>query len=287
MGKGEFGLNLRDSLLALTISFVACYTVQDFLSDKHRNMVLQEANDRIERLEKNLEETKHLMSRQRDEQKEEISGLQTDIAVMQSSLNLKIRNELHSVINESAERTKKEALAGFSNAAEKTTDHVYGNPEARFSIYEYLDFDCPYCSQFSRTAKALVDKSNGKVNVVLRHFPLPMHGQDAKLKAVFTECIAEKEGTTAFLYAATALFSGVSTDSIIERLNLNADDITQCMGSEQGITGLLQGLAEGEKLQIDSTPTVFILDKQQNKRIQLPGTPSEAEITSVISRIAD
>jgi protein-disulfide isomerase len=57
------------------------------------------------------------------------------------------------------------------------------------------------------------------------------------------------------------------------------------MSSENALTGLLQGLAEGEKLQVDSTPTVFILDTKQNKRLRVPGTPSEGDIANIIAGI--
>src|SRR5574344_1782043 len=71
----------------------------------------------------------------------------------------------------------------FANSSKvENLGYVYGAPNAIFSIYDLSDFSCPYCASFFAEAKKLVDSSKGTINLVFRHFPLEMHGVEAKQK---------------------------------------------------------------------------------------------------------
>ena len=271
-------MKINTPLWILFVGAFTCYAIHNHIRQHDTGMQLASALERTEALEKEVDATHR--------QIEEIRALvDAQNSALHENVRSSVREELDSIMTDSVRKNKEKALAAFSNASDVNGEHVYGNPHARFSIYEYLDFECPYCAQFSATAKKVADDSQGNINVVLRHYPLPMHGQEAKLKALFVECIAHHGGNKSFWYAVHALFSGKNTDSIVQTLNLNSQDIASCMGTEQAITGILQGLAEGEKLQIDSTPTVFILDNKQNKKLKIPGTPTEGDIANIISGI--
>ena len=232
-------MKINTPLWILFVGAFTCYAIHNHMRQHDTGMQLASALERTEALEKEVDATHR--------QIEEIRALvDAQNSALHENVRSSVREELDSIMTDSVRKNKEKALAAFSNASDVKGEHVYGNPHARFSIYEYLDFECPYCAQFSATAKKVADDSNGHVNVILRHYPLPMHGQEAKLKALFAECV---------------------------------------MSSENALTGLLQGLAEGEKLQVDSTPTVFILDTKQNKRLRVPGTPSEGDIANIIAGI--
>lgn len=266
-------MKINATLCVLFAGAFIGYAIHNHIQLRNTNIQLATALERTSALEEEINNNRR-----------EIEEIKIVVNEQKTSIRASIRDELDSIMIDSAKKMKEKALAEFENAYD-SDEHVYGNPQARFSLYEYLDFECPYCAQFSATAKKVADDSQGNINVVLRHYPLPMHGQEAKLKALFVECIAHHGGNKSFWYAVHALFSGKNTDSIVQTLNLNSQDIASCMGTEQAITGVLQGLAEGEKLQIDSTPTVFILDNKQNKKLKIPGTPTEGDIANIISGI--
>jgi protein-disulfide isomerase len=52
---------------------------------------------------------------------------------------------------------------------------VRGNPAAPVTIVEFTDFQCPYCSNGARTVSALMAKYEGKIKLVVKHYPLPFH----------------------------------------------------------------------------------------------------------------
>lgn len=66
---------------------------------------------------------------------------------------------------------------------------VRGNPAAPITLIEYTDFQCPYCAEGARTVSAAMARYEGKVNLVVRHYPLPFHPA-AMPAALYFEAIA-------------------------------------------------------------------------------------------------
>jgi cyclophilin family peptidyl-prolyl cis-trans isomerase/protein-disulfide isomerase len=54
-------------------------------------------------------------------------------------------------------------------------DWSRGNPEAKYTIIEYSDFQCPYCAALSPVLQQLMMQNPDDVRLVFRHFPLPSH----------------------------------------------------------------------------------------------------------------
>lgn len=50
--------------------------------------------------------------------------------------------------------------------------HAYGSPDARVTVVEFGDLECPHCRAAAPVLRALVDESAGDVRLVWRHFPL-------------------------------------------------------------------------------------------------------------------
>src|SRR3977135_2326108 len=51
-------------------------------------------------------------------------------------------------------------------------DHALGASHAPVTIVEYGDFECPNCKQAAPAVKLLLERFEGKVRLVFRHFPL-------------------------------------------------------------------------------------------------------------------
>jgi protein-disulfide isomerase len=78
------------------------------------------------------------------------------------------------------------------------TDYVKGDKNARFTLIEYSDIDCPYCKRFHPTAQQLVDEYNGQVSWVYRQFPLDQLHPNARVKAQGARCAGKLGGAEAF-----------------------------------------------------------------------------------------
>ncbi len=61
------------------------------------------------------------------------------------------------------------------NTPVSSADHILGNPEAKVTLVEYADFECPACEAYYPLIKQLTTDYKDKVRFVYRHFPLPQH----------------------------------------------------------------------------------------------------------------
>ncbi|MFG1706064.1 Na+/H+ antiporter NhaA [Nonomuraea sp. M3C6] len=70
-------------------------------------------------------------------------------------------------------------------------DHVRGAADARVTIVEYGDFECPYCGRLHPILEEL-RKKNQDVRVVFRHFPLRTIHPRAAAAAIVSEAAADQ-----------------------------------------------------------------------------------------------
>jgi protein-disulfide isomerase len=49
-------------------------------------------------------------------------------------------------------------------------DYIRGDPDARVTLVEYGEFECPHCGRAYHSIKELLEEAAGKVRFVFRHF---------------------------------------------------------------------------------------------------------------------
>lgn len=123
------------------------------------------------------------------------------------------------------------AQAGDPGAPVKVSDRsdapVLGNKNAKVTMYEFSDFQCPFCKKFfDETYGQLKAKyiDTGKVKLVYRHYPLSFH-QNAQKAAEAAEC-ANRQGK--FKDYHDVLFKngkGDGTGLAVEDLKKYANDL--------------------------------------------------------------
>ncbi|MFZ2149790.1 MAG: thioredoxin domain-containing protein [Minisyncoccia bacterium] len=94
-------------------------------------------------------------------------------------------------------------------------DHVVGDLNtAKLVVVEYSDLECPFCKSFHATMHQVVEKSNGDVAWVYRHYPIPQLHPKALRAAEATECAWEQGGNKAFWKYADKVFEiGLQTNT--------------------------------------------------------------------------
>lgn len=117
-------------------------------------------------------------------------------------------------------------------AAINDEDHVLGNKNAKVSIIEFSDFECPFCKRLHPTLEQIVNEYDGDVKWVYRHFPLSTIHRNAKSAAEASEC-ASAQGK--FWEYASGLFDSQTTLGestylkIAEKENLDIAQFEACM----------------------------------------------------------
>lgn len=71
-------------------------------------------------------------------------------------------------------------------------DHIRGAQNAKVTVVEYSDLECPFCKKFHPTMQQLLSEYPNDVRWVYRHSPLAQLHSKAKKEAEATECAGEQ-----------------------------------------------------------------------------------------------
>ena len=163
---------------------------------------------------------------------------------------------------------------------------VRGNPLAKVTIINFDDFQCPYCAQMHQQLFSDLMKTYGdRVKVIYKDYPLESIHKWAVHAAVDANCLAAQSQPAYWEFADSihANQRSISAndkgdkrplndqldrlDSIAAEIgrknNLDSASLAACV-KKQDDAAVRASMAEGEKLSIDSTPTLFINGERVN-----------------------
>ncbi len=72
------------------------------------------------------------------------------------------------------------------------SDHMRGNTNAKITILEYSDLECPYCKDFHITMQRLLNEYPDDIRWVYRQLPIEKLHSNAPKQAEATECAGEQ-----------------------------------------------------------------------------------------------
>ena len=171
-----------------------------------------------------------------------------------------------------------------------------GNKDAKVTIVNYDDFECPFCSRMHQTLFPDVMKTYGsQVRIFYKDYPLTSIHPWAMHAAVDANCLAEQSNDAYWDFADYAhanqkAINGEKRDIKEEYAKL--DQITQDVGKKHNIDiarldacvkkqddgPVRASMAEGDKLGVEATPTMFINGER------VAGAMPEPELRAVIDR---
>src|SRR3989344_366501 len=150
-------------------------------------------------------------------------------------------------------------------------DHVLGDAKARVTIFEFSDFQCPFCRSFFNGAFAQIKSQyvdTGKVKLVYRHMPLSIHPV-AQVSAEASECAAEQGKFWEFhdkifqeqdkiSKGTTVQYSRNEIIKWVSQLGLDMKQFNQCLDSGKYTNRVNTDLEYANKIGVDGTPTFFV-----------------------------
>jgi protein-disulfide isomerase len=198
----------------------------------------------------------------------EASG-QLDAAVERALTRMQQRQQQAAQEEEAKRQAQLAAQAKNARPVDIKQDHIRGSSSAVVSLIEYTDFECPFCKQFHDAPKALLDRYGGRVNWVIRNFPLPFHDPAARKEALAGECVARLAGNDSYWKYADAVFAntksnggGLPEDKSVEKLagsvGIQAAALGKCMNEDATIKRVEQDLADGNAAGVSGTPTTVV-----------------------------
>jgi protein-disulfide isomerase len=153
---------------------------------------------------------------------------------------------------------------------------VRGNKDAKVTIINYDDFQCPYCARMHQTLnKELLGIYGDKIKIIYKDYPLFSIHPWADHAAVDANCLNQQSGNAYWQFAdyvhanqgairgdkrpleqQTAELDRLAVDQG-KKSNLDESKLQACIKAQDD-SAVKSSAKEGDALGVDSTPTMFI-----------------------------
>ena len=159
-----------------------------------------------------------------------------------------------------------------------------GNPEAKVTVVEFSDFQCPFCKKYNDEVVPNIEKNyiiTDKIRYIFRNFAFL--GAESKDAAIASLCAQEQGQFWPYhdlLFANQGaenkgVFNKDSLEKWAGQLSLDTAAFRKCLDSGKYNATLESSRQEGRGLGVDGTPTLFVNGKR------MPG-PDEKTLTAAI-----
>lgn len=169
-------------------------------------------------------------------------------------------------------------------------DHIRGNKNAKLTLVEYSDLECPFCKRFHPTMQELLKTYGDKIRWVYRHYPLSFHA-NAQKESEATECVAELGGNDAFWSYVDKMFekttsngTGFALDQLgplAAEVGVNQAEFQTCLDSGKYEKLVKDQIEDGTAGGVSGTPATFVIDSKGNSQIVVGAQPIEAFKTEI------
>lgn len=185
-----------------------------------------------------------------------------------------------------------ETVVGNFRAVDEKVDHVRGAKNAKVTVIEYADTECPFCKRFHPTMQQLIKEYPNDVRWVYRHFPLDALHPKARKESEATECANELGGSDKFwayvdrLYEVTPSNDGLDPaelPKIAEFVGLNGAQFERCLTSGKYAQHVADDLADAESAGGTGTPYSVVV--AGDKKLPIEGAQPYASVKQIVDQV--
>jgi protein-disulfide isomerase len=137
---------------------------------------------------------------------------------------------------------------------------MLGPKDAKVTIVEFSDFQCPYCAVAVVKLSALLKAYPTDVKLIFKQYPLEMHSQAAL--AAGAALAAQRQGKFWELhdamYADRTHLSRQNILAMAEKIGLDVKRFQQDWDSPAIKQALAKEMRQGDEAGVNGTPTIFI-----------------------------
>ncbi len=142
-----------------------------------------------------------------------------------------------------------------------------GDPNAPVTLVEYSDFECPVCRSLHDTLRGLLPNYAGKVRVVFKDFPIEQLHPWARTPAIAGRCSYQQDPKAFWkmydlIYDNQEVISASNAwtkmTEYASQAGLKPDAFKGCMAGPEAVAAVSASRANGQQLDVNSTPTVFV-----------------------------
>lgn len=193
------------------------------------------------------------------------------------------------------------AAAGGGSAAQEEAvgeyrpitegDHIRGAADAKVTILEYSDLECPFCKQFHPVLQQAAEEYPDDVKWVYRHFPLAQLHPKAPHEAEAAECAGEQGKFWEFIdrvFAVTPGNNGLDPAQLpVIAKDIGVANIPQfetCLTSGKYANAVQADAADATAAGGRGTPYTILLGADGQK-VPLPGAVPYEQVKAQIEQL--
>lgn len=197
-----------------------------------------------------------------------------------------------STVNTNAVAAANTGAQTFGNVkAISDADYIRGDKNAKVTLIEYSDYECPFCKSFHPTMQQVMKDYDGKVRWVYRHFPLSFH-QNAQKEAEAGLCVGKLGGADKFWTFTDKIFERTTSNgtgfaltdlgALAKESGVNQDKFQTCLDGNEMAARVADEEADGGQGGATGTPTTFVVDKDGKTVAGIPGAYSYAQVKAIL-----
>lgn len=175
-----------------------------------------------------------------------------------------------------------------------------GSPDAPVTMYEYSDYQCPFCSRYFVQTEPALNESfvrSGQVRVIFRDYPIAQIHPNAPAAHVAAWCVAEQGSAAAYwemhdeLFRTQTVWSNMTDPAshfaeLAEEIGVELSRFNDCIASGAMGAKLEQGLAAGSALGISGTPSFSFVGPTDEEGYLLVGAQPYDQFANMIEAVA-
>lgn len=158
-----------------------------------------------------------------------------------------------------------------------------GNKDAKVTLIEFTDYQCPFCSRYTKDTFPEIDKEyikSGKIRYVLREFPLESIHPLAFKAAEAAHCAGEQGKYWEIhdrFFADQKSIGAKDLPTHAQALGLDVSKFQACLDSGRHAKTVRKDMADGQLAGATGTPTFFVGITQPNGSVKVVNTLKGAQ----------
>lgn len=154
-----------------------------------------------------------------------------------------------------------------------------GAAEGKAVLIEFADYQCPHCARAAKVIDKVSEQFKDDLKVVFLDFPVNRSGVSRKI-AEGAACAYKQDKYWEYhdlAFSDQRALNDKAVTGLAEKLKLDMDAFNKCIESDYPEEQVKRGQAEGVRLGVDSTPTLFLNGRRLHLHDMEEGLVTEIE----------
>ncbi len=139
-------------------------------------------------------------------------------------------------------------------------DPFLGNANAPVTIVQFAEYQCYYCQKVTPTLDRVLKDYDGKVRLVFKDYPLPMHSR-AMPASVATHCVGDQGKyweMNRLVFENQQAIEDADLRTYAQKVGVDVVKYDACLTSGKFDAKIQANIADAQKAGVSATPTFFV-----------------------------